>query len=103
MSFGRPSYWIVGRQAHELIGLSNPTHTSQSIFETFTQDNNFWCFNGCGHDVGINSTFVQVAQIPEPPVFAFLGLGLAIGALSRRWRVPGVVADSALSPEVSQT
>ena len=46
---------------------------------------------------------VQVAQVPEPHVFALLGLGLAIGALSRRWRAPGVVADSAFSPEVSQT
>ena len=81
----------------------NPTHTSASIFETFSFFNGFWCFNRCGHDVGINSTFVQVAQVPEPNVFALLGLGLAIGALSRRWRVPGVVADSAFSREVSQT
>jgi len=73
----------------------NPAHTSQSIFETFTTDNSFWCFNGCGHDVGINSTFVQVAQVPEPHVYALLGLGLAIGALSRRWRVvPGVFTRS---------
>jgi hypothetical protein len=64
----------------------NPTHTSASIFETFTFLNNRWCFNACGHDVGINSTFVQVAQGPEPNVFALLGIGLAISTLSRRWR-----------------
>jgi hypothetical protein len=78
----------------------NPMHTSASIFETFTFLNNRWCFNGCGHDVGINSNFLQVAQVPEPHVFALLGLGLAIGALSRRSRAPVVVVDSAIAPEV---
>lgn len=72
----------------------NPTHTSVSMFETFSFFNGYWCFNGCGHDVGINSTFVQVenAQVPEPHVLAVLGLGLVTLTLTRRRRAKGAGA-----------
>jgi len=64
----------------------NATHTSQSIFETFSFFNDFWCFNACGHDVGNSSTFVQVgnAAVPEPSALVLLGAGLVWLSVARR-------------------
>jgi hypothetical protein len=63
----------------------NAAHTSQSIFETFSFFNDFWCFNACGHDVGNSSTFVQAenAAVPEPSALVLLGAGLVWLSVAR--------------------
>jgi len=64
----------------------DPTHKSASMFETFSFFDGFWCFNACGHDVGIGSVFVQVpaALVPEPAGFALLSFGLMLLTLQHR-------------------
>jgi len=64
----------------------DPTHKSASMFETFSFFDGFWCFNACGHDVGIGSVFVQVpaALVPEPAGFALLSFGLMLLTLKHR-------------------
>jgi hypothetical protein len=79
-----------------LLFWDDDTHTSASMFETFSAFDGYWCFNACGHDVGNHSTYVQVrnAQVAEPGTMLLLCLGLfGLGFLAQSGRTTTTTMD----------